>query len=94
MKAKEYRKDMCDNRAMMLDATRRTFEILKNKNEGTDEERAELVDSIMELLEGHVKLETSYDELMYVDGKLAGLKQIAVIQTIMLAVVLVIKFLC
>lgn len=93
MKTNECRKNMDENRAMMLDATRRTFEVLKNKNEGTDEERAELVDSIMELLEGHVKLETSYDKLMYVDGKLAELKQIAVVQGIILAVVLVIKFL-
>ena len=93
MKTNDYGVDMIGHRTTMIDIARRNFEVLKDRNEGTDEERAELVDSFMDLLEGHFKLENSYNELVYSDGKLAGLIPVVVIQAIITAVVLIIKFL-
>lgn len=94
MKTNEYVIDMSGHRTEMLDIARRNFELLKDRNEGTDEERAELVDSFMELLESHFKLEKSYDGLRYIDGKLDATKRLCVIQGIILVTVLLIKFLC
>lgn len=93
MKIKDYGVDMSGHRTTMIDIARRNFEVLKDRNEGTDEERAELVDSFMDLLEGHFKLEDSYNRLVYSEGKIAGLIPIVVIQAIIAAVVLVIKLL-
>lgn len=94
MKTKEYKNEMDGYRATTIDLAKRNLEILKDRNEGTDEERAELVDSFMDLLESHFKLENSYNELVYTNGKIAGLTPIVVIQVIITAVILVIKFLC